>query len=177
MGIQLYRFRWNSAPLETRLAEFVGGQCKSRRREERDGDYIVRRGEILGFKVWKNIKRVRVHFNWLCRQHTVFDKTKKPWRERLKWSPIPPLIGPPGPDRSIPQLSSYLDIDFTSSYYEPDEGRLKMWGGGYGEVCRFFPKEDHTNLVQVAEDEYVEQCIFRQLNLWRAIMIALRQPK
>ena len=40
-----------------------------------------------------------------------------------------------------------LILPWDSFRLHPDEGQIKMWGGGFGDICRFYQPFDHTNLV------------------------------
>ncbi len=114
------------------MREFVGGQCRVQTKERE-----LSQGEIKAFRIYgDNPRRIRIYFAWLCSERRAFDKLSKPWKTKLKWLPTQCSLGPP-----------FLDLSFRTYYYQPDEERIKMWGGGGSEVYRFYKPDDHLRLV------------------------------
>ena len=140
-----------------KLAEFDGGQFSM---ETKEG--LVFRGEIRDcYAPNDKNKRVLISFNWLSERRFVLDNY---WKSRPKWYLI-----------ETPTGSPYLDVRFTTYYSQPDEDRIKMWGE-LGEICRFFKKGDHSNLVRCG-DEFVPFCSLHELKFWQAIIVALSIKK
>ena len=121
---------------------------------------LVFRGEIKECAIPSNKnRRVLISFNWLSERRLFLDEW---WKPKPQWVLLEP-----------PHSSSTLDVGFSSYYTQQDEGRIKMWGE-LGEVCRFFGKDDHTNLVRNG-DEILHYWELHKLNFFRAIIIALRK--
>lgn len=109
------------------LKDFVGGQFQLRRR--RRGDYMHLRGETRSIVVVNDPKIVSITFNWLLEERLVNNwfPLERPFKSKLN--------------------GLKLTIPFDSFRPHPDEERVKMWGGGFGDICRFYQPFDHTNLV------------------------------
>lgn len=154
----MHGYYWSPNRLNKRLAEFVGGQFQMQRTKEG----LVFQGEIESYRVENDGKKcVFLSFNWLCERRFVgFDGSGK---LKPKWVKLQSHLGLPR-----------LEVPFTTYYYQPDEERLKMWGGGWGEVCRFYKPGDWMNLVRFGADEdkfvpYYELCRTFRIS----VMIAL----
>jgi hypothetical protein len=135
----MHLYRFNPVKLAEALKKFVGGQVEIKTNVKCCGSIL--RGEIQSYTVVGQVgnSRVLLTLNWLCELRMRFDHQHQ-WVPRPIWEPIK-TIGTP-----------FLDIPFTAFYEQPDEERLKMWGEGWGEVCKFFKAEDWTNLVKVGEE-------------------------
>jgi hypothetical protein len=152
----MHLYYWDKKRLEKTLVKFIGGQFLM---ETKEG--LVFRGEISEYFVPDNRnKMVIITFNWLSERRLVSDAN---WNLVPKWYRLKPPIG-----------HSLMNVGFTTYYSQPDEDRLKMWGE-QGEVCHFFRKEDHTNLVSRG-DEFVPYWQLHHLLFCRAI-ITLLFPK
>jgi len=148
--------RWDKGRLEKILGKFVGREAQFLM-ETKEG--LVFRGEISDCLVPNDRnKRVFVYFNWLTERRFVPDEGGK---QKLKWFL---QDSPPGG-------SPLLDVGFAYYYSQPDEDRLKM-KGDRGEVCHFFKKEDHTNLVRCG-DEFTPYYLLHQRWLWQAVLAHL----
>ncbi len=151
----MHSYCWNCTHLEKILEGFVNGQFQMIRRTKSDTLHF--RGEIEKINV-ANQKKIHISFNWLCEERVVHDWSLQP---RLKWYLL---------DQSIGKRS--LEVPFRAYYVQHDEDRIKMWGGGWSEVCRFFKKDDHTNLVRNG-NEIIQYWELHKLSFFRAIIIAL----
>ncbi len=151
----MHGYYWDKEYLKNRLAGFNGGQFLM---ETKEG--LTFRGEIKECVIPSNKnRRVLISFNWLSERRLFLDEW---WKPKTRWVLIEP-----------PRGSSFLDVGFSSYYTQQDEERIKMWGA-FGEVCRFFKKEDHTNLVR-NWDEIIPYWKLHKLNFFRAIIIALKK--
>ncbi len=153
----MHLYYFDKKHLEETLREFAGGQFMMKTREG-----LVFRGKVSAcFVPSKMNKRVLVYFHWLSERRLVLDK----W-EMLsqKWFLVEPSIHP-----------HFLNIGFTSYYFQPDEERVKMWGE-FGEVCHFFTKGDHTNLVSCGDD-FVPYCDLHKLEFWKVIIMYFQNLK
>ena len=151
----MHGYYWDKEYLKNKLVEFNGGQFLM---ETREG--LTFRGEIKECVIQSNKnRRVLIFFNWLSERRFFLDEW---WRPKPRWVMLEP-----------PHSSSTLDVGFSSYYTQQDEDRIKMWGT-FGEVCRFFKREDHTNLVR-NNDTIIPYCELHKLNFFRAIIIALKK--
>mgnify|MGYP001572889612 CR=1 FL=1 len=146
--------------LKAILKDFVGGQFQLLRRKR--GDCMHLRGEIQSIEVICDPRTVVLTFNWLCEERLEHD-----WKldATLKWF----TLERPFKDE-IGQLT--LTIPFDSFRPHPDEERVKMWGGGFGDICRFYQPFDHTNLVQQG-DEFVTRFEKHNLMFLRLVLALL----
>lgn len=153
----MHGYFWDKKRLEKRLGKFQNGQFLM---ETKEG--LMFRGEIKECVIpaGKN-RRVLIAFNWLCERRFILNEW---WKPVPKWVRLESPIG-----------SSHLDVIFSTYYIQYDEERLKMWGE-LGEVCRFFKKDDHTNLVRTG-DEIVSYWELHKFNFFRAIQIAVALKK
>lgn len=151
----MHAYRWDRKYLKDKLTEFDGGQFLM---DTKEG--LIFRGEIKECVIPNDkARRVLVSFSWLCERRLFLDEL---WKPKPRWVLIEP-----------PHGSSFLDVEFSSYYTQQDEDRVKMWGT-FGEVCRFFRKEDHTNLIR-DEDRIVSYWELHKLNFFRAIIIAFKK--
>lgn len=152
----MHGYFWDKKRLGKRLGKFQNGQFLM---ETKEG--LVFRGEIKECVIptGKN-RQVLIAFNWLCEQRFVLDEW---WKPVPKWTRVEPPIG-----------SLHLDVTFSTYYIQYDEERLKMWGE-FGEVCRFFKKDDYTNLVQNGH-EFVPYYKTREL-MFKLVTVALLVEK
>lgn len=133
----MHGYFWSRKRLKEKLSEFTGGQfLMETKLESKEG--FVFRGEIRDWSIPDmKKKRVLIYFNWLCEQRFGLDQF---WRPVPKWVLLEP---PPG--------SQCLDVQYKSYYLQRQkEGRkkrIKMWTP-LGEVCRFYQKDDPSNLKQ-----------------------------
>lgn len=120
----------------------MGGQFQLIRR--RKGDCMHLRGEIQSVEVVSTPKTVIITFNWLFEERLVHNWELTP---TLKWFPL---------ERPFQSEMNGLKliIPFDSFRPHPDEERVKMWGGGFGDIGRFYQPFDHTNVVPNG-DEFV----------------------
>ena len=134
--INLHGYCWDCTALTEILKEFIGGQFQVIKRVKDDNAHL--RGEISGIKVFSGIKEVAILFKWLCEERLIHN-----WKleAKLKWFPMDHPFGDP-----------CLKIPFDAFRSHPDEDRVKMWGGGFSEVCRFYKRDDFANLVRVGDD-------------------------
>ena len=113
----------------------MGGQFELRRR--RGNDCLHLRGEISILEVICEPPTVNLTFSWLYKALPKHD-----WKldVTLKWCPL---------ERPFKnEMNGFtLILPWDSFRLHPDEGRIKMWGGGFGDICRFYQPFDHTNLV------------------------------
>ncbi len=96
------------------------------------------RGEIRKIEVSNGVKTVTITFSWLYEERQVHN-----WKldAKLKWFPLERPF-----QNEMKELC--LNIPFDSFRLHPDEDRVKMWGGGFGDISRFYKAFDHTNLEQ-----------------------------
>jgi len=152
----MHGYYWDKKRLERTLEEFVGGQFLMETTDD-----LIFRGEIKSFSIPKNgDKRILISFDWLSECRPAVDAS---FNRIPKWFLVEQSIESP------------LDVSFSSYYSQPDEGRVKMWGVR-GEICHFFRKEDHTNLVRQG-DEFVPYCQLRKFELRRLVVAMLLSPK
>lgn len=153
MSVQIHGYFWDGARLQRILDGFADGQFQLVKRKEG----LMFRGEIKSCEVASNgSKEVVISFNWLCEQRNQ--------RWFLKPQPPPPVSSP------------RLNVCFNTYYSQPDEERVKMWGGGWEEVCHFFKKGDHTNLVD-GEGRFVPYCDLHKTKLWQVVVAMLLNKK
>lgn len=153
----MHLYYWNKRRLEKELKRFKEGQFLMVTKHD-----LIFRGKIKDcFVPDINIKRVLIHFHWLGELRFIPQEYAKPLP---KWFIIKPLVG-----------STFLDVGFTAYYYQPDEERLKMWGG-FGEICHFFKEDDYSNLVR-QENELIPYCQIRQRQFWQIIAFLLLKGK
>lgn len=118
----------------------MGGQFQLRRR--RGSDCLHLRGEIRTIEVIHEPLTVNLAFNWLLEECPVHD-----WKldASLKWFPL---------ERPCREKMGELKLTlpFDSFRPHPDEERVKLWGGGFGDICRFYQPFDHTNLVRNGDE-------------------------
>lgn len=122
----MHGYYWDRQKLKDKLSAFSDGQFLLIARSG-----LILRGEIKGWSIPDmNKRRVVLSFKWLCEEH--FGK----WH---------------------PSGSLNLDVEFRFFYFqrkkEGREERVKMWTT-FGEVCRFFVKDDPSNLKQ-QNDEFM----------------------
>lgn len=151
----MHGYFWDRKYLERKLTEFNKGQFLM---ETKEG--LIFRGEIKECVIpSKKNRRVLISFEWLSERRLFLDAW---WKPKPRWV----LLEPP---RGVP----FLDVGFTSYYTQQDEERIKMWGT-FGEVCKFFRKDDHTNLVRNG-NEIVPHWELHRLDFFRAIIIATKK--
>ena len=143
----MHGYYFNPGSLEKKLASFIGGQFQVKRVK----DELIFRGEIHKLSISKT-RKMEITFGWLCEK-----KVSTHYSYKTKWFL-----------RGYPLGRPKLTIDFTCYYSQSDEDRLKVWGGGWEDVCHFFKPDDHTNLV-LHEGEYLPYSELHQLNFWRLI--------
>lgn len=145
--------------LEGILKGFDGGQFQMETKE-----HLLFRGEIANsIAPSSEIRRVLVSFVWLSERRFVFDEN---WTLRPKWLLLQQPDGLKSP---------YLSVEFSYYYRQPDEDRVKM-RGTLGEVCHFYKREDHTNLVRM-EDGFMQYWKLHKLQFCRALHIAIANRK
>ena len=138
--------------LRLALTEFTEGQFSMVTKEG-----LVFRGEIQSCVIPKNsLRQIFISFAWLCERRFVFNNL---WTPKPKWS----LLGPPTGE-------SMLEVGFSFYYLQPEEERIKIWSE-LGEVCRFYKKNDYTNLVRNG-DSFVPYAILHAEKL-RLVLIDL----
>lgn len=157
----------NYAALCEVLESFIGGQFQIVKKIEEDA--VRRRGEISEIEINADNKEITVYFNWLCEERLVHDSKS---RHTLKWF----LVERPFRDLFLRKTSGklFLRVPFGSYRSHPDEDRVKMWGGGFSEVCHFYKKDDHTNLVKNG-DAFIPYWELHTISFFHAIQIALRK--
>ncbi|OGI95442.1 hypothetical protein A2917_02675 [Candidatus Nomurabacteria bacterium RIFCSPLOWO2_01_FULL_42_17] len=136
----MHGYYWSRVSLEKELKKFAGGQFLM---ETKEG--LVFRGQIQKWSIPDmGQRKVLVYFDWLCERRFGVDKDFKPIS---KWVLLEPPSG-----------FQCLTIEFTSYYFQRKrkdrEERIKMWTL-LGEVCRFFQKEDPSNLRQQESGEFL----------------------
>lgn len=153
----MHGYHWDRKRLEGTLNEFAGGQFQMETKE-----HLLFRGEIAdSIAPSSEIRRVLVSFVWLAERRFIFDEN---WTLRPKWFLLQQPAGLKSP---------YLSVEFSYYYSQQDEDRVKM-RGTLGEVCHFYKKEDHTNLV-CNGDEIVQYWELHKLGFFQAIMIVLKK--
>lgn len=161
--INPHRRSHDSELLKEILKDFVGGQFQLLRR--RNGDLMHLRGEIRSIEVISETKTAVIAFNWLYEERLVHN-----WAldATLKWSPLERPFAA--------ELNGKLElrIPFDSFRPHPDEERVKMWGGGFGDICRFYQSFDHTNLVPHG-DVFVSRLEKHKSSFQRSILALLKK--
>lgn len=151
----MHGYYWDRKKLEGILKEFDGGQFQMETKEN-----LLFRGEIAdSIAPSSELRRVLVSFVWLAERRSVFDEN---WTLRPKWFLLQQPDGLKSP---------YLSVEFSYYYRQTDEDRVKM-RGILGEVCHFYKKEDHTNLVR-QEDDLVPYGKLHRLSFFQATIVAL----
>ncbi|TSC83427.1 MAG: hypothetical protein G01um101417_600 [Parcubacteria group bacterium Gr01-1014_17] len=165
----LHKRSRNCTTLSDVLSGFIGGQFEITKKI--DGDAVHRRGEIDEIEINDKVKEITVYFNWLCEEKLVHDNKL---RTELKWV----LVERPFRDLFLKKSSGkfFLKVPFGSYRSHPDEDRVKMWGGGWSEVCRFYKRDDHTNLVQNGA-EIISYWELHRVSFFCAINIAIAMRK
>jgi hypothetical protein len=156
----MHGYFWNRKHLAEILKEFVGGQFQMIRRTKQDTLHF--RGEVEKINVAADQKKISFSFNWLCEERLVHDWSLQ---SRLKWFLLDHPVG-----------NHSLEVPFRAYYVQPDEDRIKLWGGGWNEVCRFYKKGDHTNLTSNG-DEIVPCWELHKLSFFHAMRVSLSLGK